>query len=102
MAQFSQSTLDDGTAVLSVTGDVDLAEADAFVEAARECLARARGVDLDLSGVTFIDSSGLGALVRLRNDAAALAKPLHLANVSRSVDRLLQVTGLDDSFERRP
>jgi anti-sigma B factor antagonist len=81
---------------------VDISAADELVNAARRCLDRAASVELDLGGLTFIDSSGLGALVRIRNEAAERAKSLVLTNVSATADRLLQVTGLDKAFHTQP
>ena len=72
--------------------------ADEFIGVAQTCLEQSSGIGLDLGDVTFIDSSGLGVLVRLRKEADAQSKPFSLVNVSPSVERLLEVTGLDDVF----
>jgi anti-sigma B factor antagonist len=53
---------------LSVHGEIDLATAEPFEEQASEAVMDAPGssVLLDLSGVTFMDSAGLRALIRVR------------------------------------
>jgi anti-anti-sigma factor len=102
VTDFVESTPQDGLCVLSLFGDVDIAAADDLVEAARRCLDRADAVELDLSGLSFIDSSGLGALVRIRNEATAQAKSLVLTHVSAPTQRLLQITGLDKAFDIQP
>ncbi len=98
MARFSQDSQDDGTTVLSVAGEIDLAVAEDFVGVAQACLQQSQGITLDLGEVTFIDSSGLGVLVRLRKEAESQSKSFALTNVSSSVRRLLEVTGLDSTF----
>jgi len=52
---------------LSVHGEIDLATAEPFEEQAGEAVMDAPGssVLLDLSGVTFMDSAGLHALIRV-------------------------------------
>jgi anti-sigma B factor antagonist len=100
MAEFvSTETRDDGGCTVSVSGEVDIATVEEFVEAAEACLnGGATIVEIDLGGVTFIDSSGLGALVRIRNQAREGGAEVLLANVPATVDRLLEVTGLAAAF----
>lgn len=99
MAQFSQHVLEDGTCVIEVSGEFDLAVVDEFLEVARGGLSGAPALILDLREVSFIDSTGLGALVLLRNEAGAATKRLRLDNLPRPVTRLLALTGLQDAFE---
>lgn len=90
----------EGHPVLEVAGDVDLMSADALVAAALD-LPRENGDAnhrLDLSGVTFIDSTGVGALIRIRNDALKQGRRVRLVAVSRHVVRTLEITGLGDTF----
>ena len=87
---------DAGQQVLVVAGSIDLASRDALVEASREAL---KSIDraalvLDLAGVTFMDSTGLSALVEIDGDALDAGVEFHLRAVSRQVRRLLEVTGL--------
>jgi anti-anti-sigma factor len=102
VVEFREADSDDGRCVLSVTGEFDLAVVDEFLEHALACLDRAQGIDVDLGGVSFIDSSGLGALVRVRKEAAARGKTLTLVDVSAATHRLLEITGLQQAFDIRP
>lgn len=102
MVEFQESGRDDGVCVVSVEGDFDLAVVDAFLDRVLECLDRADIVELDLQGVSFIDSSGLGALVRARKEATDRGKSLSLVNVSAATHRLLEITGLHHAFDLRP
>ena len=101
MARFSEDVRDDGLCVVRTAGDLDIAAAEEFVDVVRASLGRCSEVEIDLAEVTFIDSSGLGALVRLRKEAEAKNASLHLINVSAATDRLLQLTGLTEFFDIR-
>lgn len=101
MAEFELTDGDDGRCVLAVSGEFDLAVVDEFLERALACLDDAPGIDVDLGGVTFIDSSGLGALVRVRKEAAARGKTLTLVEVGAATHRLLEITGLQQAFDIR-
>ena len=77
---------------------IDAAAALAFKEAVRRLAPHAGPVILlDLSGVTFIDSSGLGALVGLLK-ALAPAQELRLAGTQAPVQKVLELTRMDQVF----
>ena len=87
---------------ITMSGEVDIATVDQLLAEAYACLeGPAEVCEVDLSGVTFIDSSGLGALVRIRNVAQDRGKQVVLTNIPASVGRLLEVTGLADVFGTR-
>ncbi len=100
MAQFSEEVRD-GVCVVRVAGDLDLAAIEDFIEVGRGSLGRGESLELDLGDVTFIDSSGLGALVRLRKEAQKQGTPMHLTNVGDATERLLQLTGLTEILDVR-
>jgi anti-anti-sigma factor len=102
VATFTESTRADGGCVVRLEGEVDLAVADELARVVLGCLDRADDVELDFGEVTFIDSSGLGALVRVRNEATRQGKTLSLVDVGRPTLRLLEITGLQEAFEIRP
>ena len=102
MVEFHERALSDGGCVLSVEGEFDLAVVDAFLERALALLDSARALELDLQGVSFIDSSGLGALVRVRKEAAERGKAVSLVEGSPATHRLLEITGLHQAFDITP
>jgi anti-sigma B factor antagonist len=53
---------------------------------------------LDLAGVNYIDSSGLGEILKLFLDSKAKSKTLVLAHVPTPVQKLLRSTRLDKVF----
>jgi anti-sigma B factor antagonist len=86
-----------------VSGEVDIASVDQLLAGAYACLDGPADVcEIDLGGVTFIDSSGLGALVRIRNTARDRGKEIALVNVPASVERLFAVSGLSEVFGLGP
>jgi anti-sigma B factor antagonist len=88
--------------VVIVRGEVDLATAPELEACVQEAFAGASAVVLDLEALTFIDSSGLRVLVALSNGARAGGARLHLRNVPRHAQRVLDLTGLADWFDRPP
>jgi len=61
-----------------------------------------RGFILDLSGVSSIDSAGIGELVLLYNLAQAKHADLKFASPSPIVQRLFDLTQLDSFLEVHP
>lgn len=93
---------DDGAVVVSLRGELDLATAP---ELQRELLAileqPVHRVTLDLGELTFLDSSGLGALYRVRQRADAGSVTLLLEAVPAHVMRVLDVTAMAPLFDLR-
>jgi anti-sigma B factor antagonist len=86
---------DEGVTYLSVTGEVDLAVADDLREAGIAALTPLAGtLRIDLSGVTFMDSTGLSALIAI-NQAAGDNHTVVLDRPSSRVCRVLEVSGLN-------
>lgn len=67
---------------------------DAMREAAQTGSAR---VVLDLSNVAFLDSSGLGAVVAVMKELGP-ARPLELAALTPTVERVFRLTRMDSVF----
>ena len=91
---------DSGRAILTVTGSVDLASRGRLLEVGHAALRREGCVALllDLSGVTFVDSTGVGAFVELAADAEDQGATFAITNPSPRVQRLLEVTGLSETW----
>lgn len=99
MAEFVIETPAGARRSLAVSGEFDLAAVEEFLSAALGCLENTADVcEIDLGAVTFIDSSGLGALVRVRKAAHDRGKEVVLTNVPPAVSRLFEVTGLTEAF----
>jgi len=89
---------------LRVRGPVDFAEAQALVRAGLALLRGDTGspLRLDLAGVSYLDSSGLSALLDLQLQAAHLGRKLEVHNPSAPVLQILRLTRLEQAFSLQP
>jgi len=89
---------DAGAPRLVVTGEIDLAVAEAFGSALGRLVGDANSpAVVDLTGVTFFNSTGIGLL----SDAATSARRRNVELIvlpSSPVRRTLEITGLADFF----
>jgi anti-sigma B factor antagonist len=82
---------------LTVRGDVDVDTAPRLENAVEDALRRGRRhVAVDMSSVSFMDSTALRALLRAREDARADGGSLRVTRASRAVVLLLELTDLTD------
>ncbi len=89
----------DGARTLRLRGEVDLAARDEFRTQMASLVDGAHSpVCIDLSEVTFIDSSALGVLVVMREQAAERGVDVVLRAPSPPVSRVLSITALDHVF----
>ena len=85
----------DGLAILHLTGRLDLASASNFRNQVTELLGDGVSVVvLDLGGVPFVDSSGLGAIVASLKAARQSGSDLRLAGAQDQMRSLLELTTL--------
>jgi anti-sigma B factor antagonist len=88
--------------VVTVRGEVDLANAADLEAALRQALAGSpSSVVLDLAALTFIDSSGLRVLVALSKEAESRSAEFELRNVPHHAQRVLDITGVSELFDGR-
>jgi anti-sigma B factor antagonist len=86
------------TFVLALRGEVDYATAQQFREAVSELLSSGRAglLIVDLSQVSFLDSTGVGTLVVARRICADCGVQLVLHHVNPFIARLFAVLGVSD------
>lgn len=85
--------------ICRVAGEVDISTAPALHEHLLAALAGlGQEVLLDLSGVTFMDASGLRVLVLVNRLLQERGGTLHLLAPAPVICRLLEVTGLTGQF----
>ena len=94
--------LEDGSAVIALAGDYDLANT-ASIHAAilRALNSGVLSIAVDLGGVTFIEATGVSALLRGRDACAAARVPLKLINPSAIALRVLELAGVRDLLPLR-
>jgi anti-sigma B factor antagonist len=88
--------------VLTLRGDLDLGSATVLEERIDElCVAGARRVLLDMSLVTFLDSSGMNAILRGKEACAKQQCEFGLISPQRSVERALSLAGVLNKLRLR-
>lgn len=100
--EYKVEPLADQRAVISISGRLDASNAAELKTVLKEAARTTRYIVIDLARLTFIDSSGLSALVSgfkaLREQDGSLA----LAGVSSQVRVALELTKLDRIFAIHP
>lgn len=84
---------------VGLVGEFDLSAVESFrscVERAVDCTGGA--IVVDLADLTFIDSTGISALLAMRRRLHAEGRELRVANVSTPAARIFDLTGLTDLF----
>jgi anti-sigma B factor antagonist len=92
---------DGDTSVIAVSGELDLWTAPDLSDAAVNALNEAgcHRLALDLSGLSFIDSSGINALIEIRDATHKADAALQISRLSARVAEVLRLTAVDDLFD---
>ena len=89
----------DGVPVVSLRGELDFATAPTADASLAPVLAdQPARLVFDLTGVTFLDSSGIAVLVRSAHHAGTVA----IRNPSTVVRRVIECTGLEETLRIEP
>src|SRR5689334_9829690 len=91
-----------GVVVLTLEGPLDTYTVRAFRQLVEPLGPATVQMEIDLTGVTLLDSAGLGALVSLRNEAHRGGGHLGLICPDRRMLRLFALAGMSDSFTFAP
>ena len=87
-------------AVLTVTGEIDTVTAPHLRTALDGLLEQeAPTLVADLTGITFLASSGLAVLIQAAHRAEGTQRRLRLVATGRQVRRPLEITGTDQLFD---
>jgi len=88
--------------IVEVRGELDAATAPLLEEVLDQLMAEgARRVAVDLSEASFVDSTGLGALLSAPRRMQAHRGPLVLGDPLPATRRLIELTALDRVFRDR-
>ena len=92
--------LKDDAVKIALKGELDLEHAYTFDEELKRVEAlNLRCICLDLRELTFLDSCGLARLVAARRRAMKAGRRLVLVRGSVAVQRVFQLTAVDEAFE---
>ena len=83
----------DPEGVLWLSGELDMAVMDSFIREASATVDGQRQVILDLSALTFLDSSGIRAILRFSNIVAE--RVVVLRSPRENVRQVLSIVGVD-------
>jgi len=81
------------------TGKINADSSDLLQTTIRGFIPKTKHIVLDLTGVDYVDSSGLGALVNIYMAASHAQCNLELANPRQRVRDLFKITKLSSVFE---
>src|SRR3954471_23558286 len=95
--EVSLSLLDESTALVTVVGEIDFETAPRFDQSLSEAVEdkTSHGIVVDLSAVSFLDSSALNALIRCFERQKLRMEGLCLVARDSRVTTLLEVARLD-------
>jgi anti-sigma B factor antagonist len=90
----------DGVAVVSCSGRIVFGEeANSLRDTLKKLLATSKQVVLNLSGVSYIDSGGLGTMVGVYSSARAAGADIKLTGLGQRLRDVLAITKLATVFE---
>lgn len=89
-----RSEIRKGAAVVTISGRVDSVTASALDEQLARIAQENKKLVLDLHGVTYLSSAGVRAIVRTLQNTQKAGGGVLLANVSGSVERVLETVGM--------
>jgi anti-anti-sigma factor len=104
MFELHEAACGPSRAEVRVCGEVDMATAPAMQEAIERAASSPpiAEVTVDLGGVTFMDSSGLAALVNAQRALSRADQIVSLGRVTPRIERVLEVSGLAAVLLRHP
>ena len=99
----NEESLDQQTHLIAVRGEVHVSTAPEFSERLNDAIAGGKtGVVIDMTGVDFIDSTGLSVLLNALRRVTRQQGTLALAVSNPTVLRLFEITRLDSTFDILP
>ena len=101
--ELTEEQPEEGVRVITVTGEIHVTTAPDFSSRLGEAIAsEAPSVVIDLSGVEFIDSTGLSVLLNGLRRVTRSHGRMALVVSNPTVLRLFEVTRLDSTFDIQP
>ena len=96
LALATEPAADPSSATLRVSGELDLATAPGLRAAVGDLMGQGvRHVELDLAGCTFLDSSGLGALLWASHRLEAAGGEVTVVHAGSGPAKTLALSGVD-------
>ncbi len=84
---------------ITINGIIEMANIRDFKDTLFEaCQDAEKNIDIDLSNVNYIDSSGIALLITLLKDQKKKGKSLNIKKISIQVFNILKLSSLSDAF----
>jgi anti-sigma B factor antagonist len=97
--QLDVSSTNDSVTTVTCNGRLTSETSESFKTQVKGLIPRSRRIVLDLTNLSYMDSSGLGALVSVYASARSANVELKLINLSARIQQLLRLTKLASVFE---
>jgi anti-anti-sigma factor len=98
----SNAQTQDGVSLVRIDGEMTIYTALACRDQMLDCLQQLQscdGLDIDLSGVTEVDSAGMQLLIQIRRHGVALGKPVRLLTPSAALQEMISLYRLGAGFD---
>jgi anti-anti-sigma factor len=95
-----RTSRDGTTATVAAAGEIDLSTVDELRSAVTGAADDIEKLRLDLTGVEFIDSAGLGGLLELRSTLRSRNVALEISADEGPVRQAMEITGLSELLAR--
>ena len=88
------------TNMVSIRGEIDIYSIEKFRDTIEEKIkTQASEIILDCSELSYMDSTGMGVLIELRNKTKELGQKIIMMNPRPNIRKLLALTGVDKIIE---
>lgn len=100
MDKFVDASIDNSEeyAKLIVSGEIDLNTIEILKPKLEELLKENKDILIDMENVKFIDSTGLGTLVKLYKEQKQKEKKVHIINTKGNVRKIFKITCMEEMF----
>ncbi|URN85324.1 STAS domain-containing protein [Acetobacterium wieringae] len=86
--------------MVSIKGEIDIYSIEKFREIIEEKIrTQAPEIILDCSELSYMDSTGMGVLIELRNKTKEMGQKIIMINPRPNIKKLLSLTGVDKIIE---
>ena len=100
MSKFIEASadMDDECSRLTISGEIDLNTIEVLEPKLEEMLKEDKDILIDMENVKFIDSTGLGTLVKLYKDQKARNRKVTIINTRVNVRNIFKITCMEEMF----
>ncbi len=99
MAEFKVNKSGRGVTVIKINGRFTVEDKDEFMIITQEKIdMKSDGTCIDTSDLKYIDSSGIGDLLKLKMEAAKQEHTIYIMGLNESIEKVFKMARLDSVF----